>query len=368
MNSSRISELVQKLNECRDAYYNRSDPLIPDSEYDTLFDELKRLEDETGIILSNSPTQTVGYEVKSKLTKVQHDIPLLSLGKTKDENDLKKFAKENPCLLMLKYDGLTVELIYDGGELIQASTRGDGYIGEDITHNAKTFKNIPLNIPYKGFLRVVGEAIIHEGDFRAINNNLPAGEKPYANARNLAAGSVRQLDSGICAERNIAWMLWDVLEGFEELGSIRGNDSRFYKINRFYGTLAEDSQMRRDAYLKTGCNAFKDGHGKSTPMGFWTRQDILRYLHDFNIPIAPPYGEIIKLENGKFEFTKEHNTGCKLCLFGCHLEKEPNRIQRLANIEPNTYKFVMKSREEGGLGYREVMDYLGIPYENKGDT
>ena len=103
-------------------------------------------------------------------------------------------------------------------------------------------------------------------------------------------------------------------------------------------------------------------------MGFWTRQDILRYLHDFNIPIAPPYGEIIKLENGKFEFTKEHNTGCKLCLFGCHLEKEPNRIQRLANIEPNTYKFVMKSREEGGLGYREVMDYLGIPYENKGDT
>ena len=103
-------------------------------------------------------------------------------------------------------------------------------------------------------------------------------------------------------------------------------------------------------------------------MGFWTRQDILKYLHDFNIPIAPPYGEIVQLENGKFEFTKEHNTGCKLCLFGCHLEKEPNRIQRLADIEPNTYKFVMKSREEGGLGYREVMDYLGIPYENKGDT
>ena len=89
----------------------------------------------------------------------------------------------------------------------------------------------------------------------------------------------------------------------------------------------------------------------------------LRYLHDFNIPIAPPYGSITQLENGQFEFTGEHNTGCKLCLFGCHLEHEPNRIQRLANIEPNTYKFIMKSREEGGLGYREVMDYLGIPYE-----
>lgn len=135
------------------------------------------------------------------------------------------------------------------------------------------------------------------------------------------------------------------------------------QANPIYGTLAEDSQMRKDAYLRTGCNAFKDGHGKSTPMGFWTRQDVLRYLHDFNIPIAPPYGSITQLENGQFEFTGEHNTGCKLCLFGCHLEHEPNRIQRLANIEPNTYKFIMKSREEGGLGYREVMDYLGIPYE-----
>lgn len=229
MNSSIIADLVRKLNECRDAYYNRSDPLIPDSEYDFLFDKLKRLENETGIILSNSPTQTVGYEVKSKLAKVQHDIPLLSLDKTKDENELKKFAKENPCLLMFKYDGLTVELIYDGGELIQASTRGDGYVGEDITHNAKTFKNIPLNIPYRGFLRVVGEAIIHESDFKAINGNLPAGEKPYANARNLAAGSVRQLDSGICAERNIAWMLWDVLEGLDDEAT---EDSRTFKINK----------------------------------------------------------------------------------------------------------------------------------------
>lgn len=229
MKSTRIAELVQRLNECRDAYYNRSDPLISDSEYDTLFDELKRLEAETGIVLCNSPTQTVGYEVKSKLTKVQHDIPLLSLDKTKDENDLRKFAKENSCLLMFKYDGLTVELVYNGGGLIQASTRGDGYIGEDITHNAKTFKNIPLNIPYKGFLRVIGEAIIHESDFKAINDNLPAGEKPYANARNLAAGSVRQLDSGICSERNIAWMLWDVLEGLDDVIAI--SDSREAKMN-----------------------------------------------------------------------------------------------------------------------------------------
>lgn len=135
--------------------------------------------------------------------------------------------------------------------------------------------------------------------------------------------------------------------------------------NPIFGTLAEDSEMRKNAYLTHGCNLFKNGHGKSTPMGFWTRQDVLKYLHDFNIPIAPPYGEIIQLENGTYEFTGEHNTGCKLCLFGCHLEHEPNRIQRLAKIEPNTYKFAMKSREEGGLGYREVMDYLNISYETK---
>lgn len=135
------------------------------------------------------------------------------------------------------------------------------------------------------------------------------------------------------------------------------------KANPIYGTLAEDSQMRKEAYLKTGCNAFKDGRGKSTPMGFWVRQDVLRYLHDYHIPIAPPYGEIITLKDGRFEFSGEHNTGCKLCLFGCHLEHEPNRIQRLADIEPATYKFAMKDQVDGGLGYRKVMEYMGIPYE-----
>lgn len=216
MDVKTIKSIVDTLNEYRDAYYNRSDPLVTDAEYDALFDKLKQMEQESGIVLSNSPTRTVGYEVKSKLTKVKHDIPLLSLDKTKDTGDLIKFIKVNPCLMMFKYDGLTVELIYNEGQLIQASTRGDGYIGEDITHNAKTFKNIPLSIPYKGFLRVVGEAIIHKQDFQLINDNLPLGEKPYANARNLVSGSVRQLDNKICAKRNVHFMLWDVLEGLDD--------------------------------------------------------------------------------------------------------------------------------------------------------
>lgn len=230
----RIHELVKQLNEYRDAYYNRAESLVVDSEYDRLFDELKALETDTGVVLMNSPTSTVGYDVKSKLEKVSHDIPLLSLDKTKDVDELVKFMGNHKCLLMYKYDGLTVELIYNDGKLIQASTRGDGYTGEDITHNAKTFKNIPLTIPYNDFLRVVGEAIIHKHDFQKINDNLPAGEKPYANARNLAAGSVRQLDSAVCDTRNIHFMLWDVLEGLDDLPTLDdlfpASDSRMTKF------------------------------------------------------------------------------------------------------------------------------------------
>ena len=230
----RIHELVKQLNEYRDAYYNRAESLVVDSEYDRLFDELKALEADTGVVLMNSPTSTVGYDVKSKLEKVSHDIPLLSLDKTKDVDELVKFMGNHKCLLMYKYDGLTVELIYNEGNLIQASTRGDGYTGEDITHNVKTFKNIPLTIPYNGCLRVVGEAIIHKHDFQKINDNLPAGEKPYANARNLAAGSVRQLDSAVCDTRNIHFMLWDVLEGLDDLPTLDdlfpASDSRMTKF------------------------------------------------------------------------------------------------------------------------------------------
>ena len=212
-----MQNLVNRLNKYRDYYYNRSESLVTDAEYDKLFNKLQKLENETGVILSNSPTRTVGYEVKSNLAKVQHDIPLFSLDKTKNVEDLKKFAVENPCIFMFKYDGITVELIYNNGQLILASTRGDGYVGEDITHNARVFKNIPLTVPYKGFLRVVGEAIIYGEDFQRINDNLSIGEKPYANARNLVSGSVRQLDSSICAQRNVSFMLWDVLEGLDDI-------------------------------------------------------------------------------------------------------------------------------------------------------
>lgn len=216
----RIKELTKQLNKYRDSYYNNSTSEISDKEYDDLFDELKQLEEETNIVMANSPTQTVGYEVKSKLEKVRHSHPMLSLDKTKSVEDLKKFAGDKNCLLACKMDGLTVLLTYENGDLIQAETRGNGEEGEIITHNARVFENIPLHIDYIGHLEVEGEAIITYDDFERINNKLPENEK-YKNPRNLVSGSVRQLNNSIAAQRHIKFIAWKVACGFEEETAIQ---------------------------------------------------------------------------------------------------------------------------------------------------
>lgn len=205
----RIKELTKELNKYRDSYYNDSKSLISDYEYDNLYDELQKLEDETGLSFANSPTKTVGYEVKSELKKTKHSHPMLSLSKTKSEEDLKKFASDKDCVLSLKMDGLTVLLTYEDGKLIKGESRGDGMEGEDITHNAKVFENIPLTIDYKGHFEIEGEAIITYDDFEKINNTIPE-DKKYKNPRNLASGSVRQLDSSIAAKRHIKFIAWKV--------------------------------------------------------------------------------------------------------------------------------------------------------------
>ena len=214
----RIKELVTQLNTYRNSYYNNSESQISDYEYDNLFDELKSLEDETGVVMSNSPTQTVGYEVKSKLEKVKHSHPMLSLDKTKSVDDLRTFAGSNDCVLSLKMDGLTVLLTYENGELIQAETRGNGEEGELITHNAKVFENLPLHIKYTGRLEIEGEAIITYPDFENINSKLSEDEK-YKNPRNLVSGSVRQLDSNVAAQRHIKFIAWKVpfIENVDEV-------------------------------------------------------------------------------------------------------------------------------------------------------
>lgn len=205
----RIKELTEQLNHYRDSYYNNSVSVISDCKYDALYDELKKLEEETGIIMTNSPTHTVGYEVKSKLEKVKHSHPMLSLDKTKSVDDLVNFSNGKDCIISLKLDGLTILNTYDNHLLIQSETRGNGEDGEIVTHNARVFDNLPNNIPTDKKFEIEGEAIITQSDFEKVNVN---GE--YKNCRNLASGSVRQLDSNVTKDRHVRFIVWKIPFGF----------------------------------------------------------------------------------------------------------------------------------------------------------
>jgi DNA ligase (NAD+) len=212
----RVNELTKILNEYRDAYYNRSAPVVSDEVYDRIFDELAELEDKTGYRAEFSPTQTVGYAVVSSLQKTAHEAPLLSLDKTKSAAAVSAFLGARPAVIMIKLDGLTVKLTYENGRLSEAATRGNGETGEVITHNAETFSGVPKTIDYKGRLVCAGEAYIKLDDFEELKNSVDSGGKPYRNPRNLAAGSARLLDSSVCAARRVRFMPFSVLQGFDE--------------------------------------------------------------------------------------------------------------------------------------------------------
>lgn len=202
--NSKMAGLVKKLNSARKVYEQGKDEIMSNYEYDKLYDELKALEESTGILYPNSPTVNVGYEVVSELQKEKHPEPMLSLMKTKDAGQLKAFLGNKAGVLSFKMDGLTVVLKYHGGKLIKAVTRGNGEIGEVVTANAKQFKNLPQTIPFKGDLVLRGEAVIKYSDFERINSTLSSDEQ-FKNPRNLCSGSVRQLDSSITAARNVNW-------------------------------------------------------------------------------------------------------------------------------------------------------------------
>ena len=209
--SERIKDLVELLNKANKAYYQEANEIMTNFEYDKLYDELVGLEKETGMVLSNSPTVNVGYQVVSQLPKEQHNSPMLSLDKTKEVGALADFAGDRKCLLSWKMDGLTVVLTYENGELVKAVTRGNGLVGEVITNNAKTFKNIPISIPYKGRLTLRGEAIIKYSDFEQINREIEDADSKYKNPRNLCSGSVRQLNSQVTAERNVNFVAFALI-------------------------------------------------------------------------------------------------------------------------------------------------------------
>ena len=200
---ARMKELIPILREASRAYYQESRELMTNEQYDRLYDELLKLEDESGTVLSGSPTQEVGYEVQSALPREAHETAALSLDKTKDPEALAAFLREVPGVLSWKLDGLTVVLTYEDGKLLKAVTRGNGEIGEVVTGNARTFANLPLQIPYKGHLVLRGEAVIRYSDFERMNAEIRDDSAKYKNPRNLCSGSVRQLDPAVTAERKV---------------------------------------------------------------------------------------------------------------------------------------------------------------------
>lgn len=201
-----IKNLTAKMLQYCDEYYNLDRPTISDAEYDKKFDELKSLEDETGFWLANSPTRKVQGQVLDCFTKVKHSKPMLSAAKTKDINEIKRFIGNQPFYCSYKLDGLTLVVRYENGEFVQAVTRGNGEIGEDVTAQAMMISNLPMHIDYNDKLELRGECVISWKNFHKINESL---DEPYSHPRNLAAGSLRQLDTNITKQRNLSYVVFE---------------------------------------------------------------------------------------------------------------------------------------------------------------
>ncbi len=252
----RIKELVVLLNQAGQAYYQEDREIMSNREYDGLYDELVRLEQETGITLANSPTLHVGYEVLSELEKEEHSAPMLSLDKTKDVEALAAWLGDKRGVLSWKMDGLTVVLTYRDGVLDKAVTRGNGEVGEVITNNARTFRNIPGRIPYTGELIVRGEAVIKYSDFEKINADIEEGEAKYKNPRNLCSGTVRQLNNQITAERNVHFFAFNLVEA-KEVDFHNSLEERFRWLTQLGFDVVEYEVVEQDT-IREAVQGFSD--------------------------------------------------------------------------------------------------------------
>ena len=228
---NQMRDLIEQLKSANEAYYAKDQEIMSDKQYDALYDELLRLEKESGIVYADSPTQQVGYQAVSFLPKEEHDRPMLSLDKTKSVDDLAAFT-EQECLLSWKLDGLTIVLTYEAGRLAKAVTRGNGMIGEVVTNNARVFANLPKQIPFLGRLVLRGEAVIRYVDFERINAELPP-EIQYKNPRNLCSGTVRQLNNEITASRKVHFCAFTLVEAAGREFSKKSEELAFLKENGF---------------------------------------------------------------------------------------------------------------------------------------
>lgn len=252
----RMHELVTLLNQASKAYYQDATEIMSNFEYDKLYDELLALEKELDMTLATSPTVNVGYEVLSELPKERHEKPMLSLDKTKEISRLKEFLGNQAAFLSWKLDGLTIVLTYKNGELLKAVTRGNGEVGEVITNNARTFKNLPLKIAYKGELILRGEAIISYSDFQKINDEIEDIEAKYKNPRNLCSGSVRQLNNEVTAKRNVKFFAFSLVKAEDvDFNNSRMNQlewlrSQGFEIVEGYKVTAETIEDRVSYFSK----------------------------------------------------------------------------------------------------------------------
>ncbi len=246
--TERIRELTELLNQASKAYYAEDVEIMSNFEYDKLYDELVALEQETGTVLANSPTIHVGYEAVDELPKERHEKPMLSLGKTKSREELQEWVGEQNALLSWKLDGLTVVLTYSDGKLAKAVTRGNGEVGEVVTNNARTFRNLPLTIPHKGELILRGEAVITYSDFERINAQIEDAEAKYKNPRNLCSGSVRQLNNEITAQRSVKFYAFSLVKA-EGVDFKNSKETQFLFLQEQGFETVEYKKVNRDNIL-----------------------------------------------------------------------------------------------------------------------
>lgn len=249
-----MRKLIDKLNKYTELY-DKGTPAISDKEWDDLYFQLKELEEETGTIYPDSPTQSIQYNVVNELEKVTHNHPMLSLQKTKDISEVEKFLNHKTFVATPKLDGLTCSLHYMNGKLIQAETRGNGEVGENVLHNVLVISNVPKEIKYKEELIIDGEIICKTDIF---------SEKfadTYKNARNFAAGSIRLLDAAESANRDLSFVAWEVIKGFDEINSLSKKfaliaDLGFEVVPRMLSSIFDDTAFTNNITLNASIRCY----------------------------------------------------------------------------------------------------------------
>lgn len=243
----RMRELTELLNRASEAYYAKDEEIMSNLEYDRLYDELAALERETGVTFADSPTVRVGYEAVDELPKERHEMPMLSLAKTKSREELQDWLNGKKGLLSWKLDGLTIVLTYRNGGLEKAVTRGNGEVGEVVTGNARMFRNLPLTIPYRGELILRGEAVITYSDFEKLNREIEDEQAKYKNPRNLCSGSVRQLDNQVTAGRNVRFYAFSLVQADVDFHNARKEQFVFLQEQGF--DVVEYREVEPDTIL-----------------------------------------------------------------------------------------------------------------------